>query len=258
VADNRDLVKRQFGAHAERYVASVHHATGESLDRLLALVSPRPEWRALDVATGGGHTALALAPLVREVIATDITPKMLEAAEKFLLSRGVTNARFREADATALPFGAAEFDLVTCRIAPHHFSDCARFVREMARVLKPGGIAVVIDNVVPEDREAAEFINRFESVRDPSHNRAYSEREWAEFYRAAGFEILALERFRKARDFGVWTSMMSVSEETNAALREMLRVAPAAAREALAPEERDGALVFHLDEVLISGSAPAG
>jgi protein-L-isoaspartate O-methyltransferase len=99
MADNRDLVKRQFGAHADRYVASVHHATGESLDRLVALVAPRPEWRALDVATGGGHTALALAPLVREVVATDLTPKMLKAAEEFLRSRGVTNARFREADA---------------------------------------------------------------------------------------------------------------------------------------------------------------
>jgi SAM-dependent methyltransferase len=126
----------------------------------------------------------------------------------------------------------------------------------MARVLKPGGIAVVIDNVVPEDPVAAEFINRFETIRDPSHNRAYGEREWIEFYRAAGLEILALERFRKARDFDVWTSMMSVSDATKAELRKMLLEAPSAAREALAPEEADGALRFYLDEILISGSRP--
>jgi SAM-dependent methyltransferase len=254
MADNRDLVKRQFGAHAHRYVTSVEHAKGESLDRLLALITPRPDWRALDIATGGGHTALALAPLVREVVATDITPKMLEAAEEFLRSRGITNARFREADATALPFDATEFDLVTCRVAPHHFSDCARFVREMARVLKPGGIAVVIDNVVPEDPVAAEFINRFESIRDPSHHRAYCGREWIEFFRAANFEILAVERFRKVRDFDVWTSMMSVNDEAKSRLRGMLLSAPPAAREALAPEEKGGALRFYLDEILISGS----
>ncbi len=259
MTDNRDLVKRQFGAHADRYVSSVHHATGESLDRLIALAAPHPDWRALDVATGGGHTALALAPLVREVVATDITPKMLQAAEEFLRSRGVTNARFQEADATALPFGDAEFDLVTCRIAPHHFSDCTRFVRETARVLKPGGLAVLIDNVVPEDWEAADFINRFETIRDPSHHRAYGEREWVAFFRDAGLEILALERFRKSRDFAVWTLMMSVNDATKAELRQMLLHAPRGAREALAPEEDpDGALRFYLDEILISASRPRG
>src|SRR5262249_34692933 len=161
--DKRDLVREQFGKHAENFVASEDHAKGESLDRLLALTRPRPDWRVLDIATGGGHTALALAPHVREVIASDLTPPMLDAARAFIASKGVTNVVFREADAISLPFEAEAFDLVTCRIAPHHFPDVQRFVHEMFRVLKPGGVAVVIDNVVPEDPVAAKFINDFET-----------------------------------------------------------------------------------------------
>ena len=131
--DPRPLVRRQFGAHAQNYVTSPDHAKSDSLDRLVAVLQPQPHWRVLDVATGGGHTALALAPHVREVVATDLTTEMLAAAERHIVGQGVANVSFREADATALPFGDAEFDLVTCRIAPHHFPDCAAFVREKLR-----------------------------------------------------------------------------------------------------------------------------
>src|SRR5215470_18044322 len=98
---SNDLVKQQFAAHAEQYVTSVHHATGESLDRMLELVAPQPQWRALDVATGGGHTALAFAPHVREVVASDLTPEMLAAAERFIRDQGATNVAFEQADAEA-------------------------------------------------------------------------------------------------------------------------------------------------------------
>ena len=254
--DNRDIARRQFGAHAEQYVKSVHHAKGESLDRLIALTAPRPEWRVLDVATGGGHTALALAPYVREVVATDLTPQMLEAAREFLRSKGIKNVEFREADATALPFPDSGFDLATCRIAPHHFPDPERFVRELFRVIRPGGIAVVIDNMVPEDPESAEYINNFEKIRDPSHHKSYTESEWIRFFQEAGFGGLHVEFFRKARDFDVWTGMLSVDAKTKERLRAMLADAPSRARYALAPEEKDGALRFYLDELLIRGGKP--
>jgi SAM-dependent methyltransferase len=256
VEDNRDLARRQFGAHANEYVKSDHHAKGESLDRLLALTAPRPEWRVLDVATGGGHTALALSPHVREVIATDLTPQMLVAARAFLQSKGARNVEFREADATALPFSNSEFDLATCRIAPHHFPDVGQFVRELFRVVRPGGLAVVIDNMVPEDRMVAEYINNFEKLRDPSHNWSYAESDWIRFFQEAGFTGLHVEFFRKARDFDVWTGMMSVDEPTKEKLRAMLADAPPRARYALAPEEKDGVLRFYLDELLIRGTKP--
>jgi SAM-dependent methyltransferase len=256
MTDNRKLVQRQFGAHAERYVTSADHSTGESLDRMLQIVQPQPGWRVLDIATGGGHTALALAPLVREVVAVDLTPEMLAAAERFIRGRNVENVRFQSADATQLPFEAAEFDLVTCRVAPHHFPDCAQFVRESTRVLRPGGLLAVIDNIVPENGLAARHINAIEKLRDPSHNWAWSRADWLGFFEAAGLVIRHVETFRKVRDLDFWADMMSVGEKTRQQLRVLMLQAPREALEALSPVESGASLKFYLSEVLILGQRP--
>src|SRR6185295_10880538 len=253
MSELHDLVKRQFGLNAERYVQSYDHSKGESLDRMVEVVDPRPEWRALDIATGGGHTALAFAPRVREVVATDITHPMLDAAERFIRAKGVTNVSFREADACDLPFKEREFDLVTCRVAPHHFPDCAQFVREMARVLRPGGVVALVDNVVPEDIAAARHINAFEKYRDPSHVRALTATEWIRDFTDAGLTVQTAEIFRKARDFDAWAGLQTVSDEVRAELRRRLEHAPPGAAEALGPEIREGKLFFYLTEILIVG-----
>ena len=254
--DSRDLVKKQFGANAARYVTSSVHARGASLDRLVEVAEPKPEWRALDIATGGGHTALAIAPHVREIVVTDLTPEMLTVARAHLESKGVTNAVYQEADACKLPFPDASFDLVTCRIAPHHFPDVPAFVSEMRRVLRSGGRAVMIDNIVPEDPKAGDFINRFEKRRDPSHNRCLTIPEWADLFTKAGFQDLQLEHFFKAIEFEAWTDIKSVDDKVRGELREMLVDAPPQALDALFPEDRSDALWFYLQELLIAGRRP--
>ena len=253
MTDLHDLVRRQFGLNAERYVSSYDHSKGESLDRMVEVVNPQPPWRVLDIATGGGHTALAFAPRVREVVATDITREMLHAAERFIRGKGVANVSFAEADACDLPFGPREFDLVTCRVAPHHFPDCAKFVREMARVLKPGGIAAMIDNVVPEDRATGDYINAFEKFRDPSHVRALPATEWLRLFTEAGFMVDTIEIFRKARDFEAWAGLQTVSDAVRSELRRRLEEVPPGAAEALGPETREGKLYFYLTEILVVG-----
>ncbi len=128
--------------------------------------------RALDISTGGGHTALAIAPHVHSVAVTDLTPRMLATARTFLTEQGVSNATYVIADAERLPFLDASFDLVTVRIAPHHYADAPRAAREMARVLTPGGRLLFIDNIAPEDPELDRLMNDWERRRDPSHVRA--------------------------------------------------------------------------------------
>ena len=130
--------RQRFGQFAQGYVESKGHASGDDLERLVEIAQPQPDWAMLDVATGGGHTALKFAPFVKKVVALDLTPKMLEAAEKFITDKGTTNVEFTAGDAEQLPFEDNTFDLVTSRIAPHHFPDCWRFVQESARVLKSG------------------------------------------------------------------------------------------------------------------------
>lgn len=245
------LVQQQFGAHAQNYVTSAVHAQGESLNRMVELVQPQPHWRALDIATGGGHTALAFAPHVREVIASDITAPMLAAAEKFIRGKGFSNVSFREADASALPFAEGEFDLVTCRLAAHHFPDCAQFVRETARVLKPGGLAALIDNVTPPDNVAARHINAFEKLRDPSHGWQSTVAEWEAFHLAAGFTVTATETFRKPIDFDDYCERLSVPAQARQQLRVLLKHAPTSAREALAPEFVGERITFTLTEILL-------
>ena len=115
------LVQKQFGAAAADYAASAVHASGPSLGRLVALVDPQPDWHVLDVATGAGHTALTFAPLVARVVASDITGEMLAEATKLARARGLANVETAHAEAGSLPFPDASFDLVTCRLAAHHF-----------------------------------------------------------------------------------------------------------------------------------------
>ena len=111
---------------------------------------PQPDWQVLDVATGAGHTALAFAPLVERVVASDITDEMLAQAAKLAAARGLTNVETAHAEAGELPFADASFDLVTCRLAAHHFPDPAAFVAAAWRVLKPGGTFALVDNVGPD------------------------------------------------------------------------------------------------------------
>src|SRR6266566_4528813 len=131
--DKKAQVQDYFARNAEGYVASFSHRAGNDLERLIELGEWDSQQHALDIATGGGHTALAVAPHVAQVTVTDLTPRMLEKAREYLLAQGVTNAVFQVADAEQLPFGDGTFDRVTCRIAAHHFPNVAQFVRKVAR-----------------------------------------------------------------------------------------------------------------------------
>src|SRR5262249_60004860 len=146
-------------------------AKGKSLARLVELVDPKPSWRVLDIGTGAGHTALAFALRVAKVMASDITDAMLAEANKLAAARGLVNFRTARARAEDLPFPDMSFDLVTCRLAAHHFEDVAAFVAEAARGLMPDGVFALVDNISPHEAELPAAYNNFWKLRDPSHAR---------------------------------------------------------------------------------------
>ncbi len=235
--DFKTLSQQRFDRYAEGYVTSQTHAKGQELDRLVAIARPEPDWRVLDVATGGGHTALRFAPHVARVVATDIAPRMLAGAQAFITGQGIENVAFEPADAENLPFEAGTFDLVACRIAPHHFPDCGRFVRQAARVLKPGGLLLVQDQVVPENEAAAVFVNEFERLRDPSHNWAYSASRWVAMFEAAGLRVEHTEQVVKPHLFLPWAQRQDCAPEVVEQLVRLVQQALPALVEWIEPQK---------------------
>jgi SAM-dependent methyltransferase len=218
-------VQAQFGPSAAAYVESPGHAGGDDLDQLLAWGRARRPGRVLDVAIGGGHTAVAFAGLGGRVVACDLTEPMLRAARDFAGRRG-GDVRFVAGDVEALPFAAGAFPLVTCRIAAHHFVNVAAAVREIARVLAAGGSFLVQDILGHDDPDLAAFITEIERRRDPSHLRAYRAREWAAVLRGAGLTIIEEARTQKVRPWGEWTGRMGMSPAALHDLEQFVREAP--------------------------------
>jgi SAM-dependent methyltransferase len=224
-------VRAQFGQSAQDYVTSAGHAGGEDLERLVAWGRRRGAERVLDVATGGGHTALAFAGFTPTVVATDLTLPMLDAARGFIRGKGAANVRFLASDVEALPFRDASFGVVTCRIAAHHFPAILPALREIARVLKPGGAFLLQDILGRDDRELAAFILEVEKRRDPSHVRSLPQREWAAFLKAAGMTVIDEGMVSKVRRWEEWTGRTRMSPEARADLERFVLAAPARYRE---------------------------
>lgn len=244
----KEDVRAAFGRNAESYAISTVHAKGASLQRLVELSQPQPDWLVLDIATGAGHTAFAFSPLVRKVSATDMTLEMLIQTALGAEARGFKNIEIAFAEAESLPYPNDYFDLVTCRIAPHHFSDIGAFVRESGRVLQPGGVFAVVDNVIPEGVSGA-YVNAFEKLRDISHGRCLSMPEWQQAIENAGLQIEHEETFRKQMSFNFWAQRHDT--DTQSFLRAMLDLAAGEARMFLSPEAAGKDVVFYLEEGLI-------
>ena len=246
-AMNTSLAQSQFGRNAAEYLASRPHAQGQSLERLVALTRPRPDWHVVDVATGAGHTAYAFAPHVARVWATDITDEMLDLVRSEVVKRKLANVRVAHGKAEALPFEDAAFDLVTCRIAPHHFDSITTFLDETRRVLKPDGVFALVDNIVPPG-SVGDYVNAFERFRDPSHLRAWPIEDWRAALDQHGFRVEHEEVLAKEMDFAYWAGRHDANMQ--AFLRAMLHETTPAVKAFFAATDEGAGLKFWLREAL--------
>jgi ubiquinone/menaquinone biosynthesis C-methylase UbiE len=184
----------RFARTAGRVASRQDSRAGLLASKVREFVSPAGDERALDVGTGAGALALALAPLVREVVGLDPVPELLELARE----RALPNTEFGEGDGTALPFPDGAFDLTATHRTLHHVDRPDLVVAELARVTRPGGRVLVVDQLAPEDPAEAAALHLFETTRDPSHTRLLADAELRGLFAANGLELLR-ERHEEER-----------------------------------------------------------
>jgi len=189
-----------WSQRAEAFRESPTHREGPDLDLLVAWCEPGPGVKVLDVATGGGHVARRLREEGCTVITVDPAPGMKADVV---------------APADELPFEDGSFDVVTCRIAAHHFPDIGAAVTEMTRV--SNGLLVIEDNIF-----RGENVEEAERLRDPTHVRCYGEDEWKEIVTAAGFEVEQVEHFDRGQSIDAWLERVDTPPDAAARIRELL------------------------------------
>ncbi len=235
----------QFDRQSDRYGKS--HILADTRDVAMGLAGmPVPEGgTALDVATGGGHTALFLAGQGWEVTAGDMSQRMLLNAQKLCADAGYA-VEIRMFAAEQMPFHDGTFDLVTSRVAPHHFSSPGEFVCESARVLKPGGHLLVIDGSLPDDDpETEEWLHQVEKWHDPSHNRLLSRKTWESLVRGVGLRIVRSELHPlKQPDMRWWLDTSATPIENREKVHEAVRTVSKHVREALGLADDQGKITW--------------
>lgn len=235
----------QFARQSHRYGKG--HILENVADVVAAIegVPLPPRARVLDVATGGGHTGLHFASLGHDVTLSDLTEAMLARAGELAASRGLAVRTVRHS-AEEMPHANGSFDLVTCRVAPHHFSAPDRFVKEVARVLAPGGHFMLIDGSVEDDvPEAEAWIHRLEKLRDPSHNRFLTPRSWKQMCIDAGLTVLKCSLSpKKQPDLEWYFETAATSQENRAAVRGMIASVPESVRRVFKIAIEDGKTVW--------------
>jgi SAM-dependent methyltransferase len=189
-----------WSRRAQAFRESPTHREGPDLDLLVEWCEPGEGVKALDVATGGGHVARRLREEGCLVVTVDPAPGMAPD----IVSR-----------AEDLPFADGSFEVVTCRIAAHHFRDVPKAVAEMARVTER--LVVIEDNVFVDER-----VEEAERLRDPTHVRCYSEAEWKEMLAEAGLEVEQVERFERSPVVEDWLARVETPPEDAERVRALL------------------------------------
>jgi ubiquinone/menaquinone biosynthesis C-methylase UbiE len=224
------LVTGQFGPQAAAYVSSEVHASGDDLRQLERLLAGRSGACLLDLGCGGGHVSFTAAPLVAQVTAYDLSEEMLAAVAEAAAQRGLGNITTRQGAAEHLPFADATFDVVATRYSAHHWRDVQTGIREAARVLKPHGLAVIMDVVSPGPAMLDTHLQAIELLRDTSHVRDWSVAEWRQIAADAGLMTGTVTTHRLTLDFASWVERMRTPEVFVRAIRALQDTASADVR----------------------------
>lgn len=249
--DHKAIVREEFTRQADAYAAAAVITSEARLERLIAAIRPGRDARALEVATGPGYVAMALANHCREVLGIDLTEAPLRIAERTRVARGLNNVRFEQGDAETLP--DAQFDIVTCRFAFHHFEDPERVLGGMQRVCRNGGTIAVEDLYASEVPARAAYWNAIERLRDHSHTRALALSELIAMFARAGIDVERLYSDEITSDVEPWLASSQTSAEDAQEVRARLTRDMNEDLSGIQPFVRDGRLYFTQRTVALVG-----
>ncbi|HEU5243684.1 MAG TPA: methyltransferase domain-containing protein [Gaiellaceae bacterium] len=193
----------RFARTADRIAARQDSRAAQLAGEVRDFVRPRGDERALDVGTGAGALAFALAPFVREVVGLDPVPELLALARR----RAVPNTEFVEGDGAALPFPDGAFDLAGTHRTLHHVLRPELVVAELARVTRTGGRVLVVDQLAPDDPAAAAALHEFEIARDLSHTLLLSDGELRKLFAAKELSLIRNRHEEEQRDLSTYLDL---------------------------------------------------
>ncbi|HEX3268915.1 MAG TPA: methyltransferase domain-containing protein [Gaiellaceae bacterium] len=210
----QDATRERFAKTAERIAALQDARAAELEAKVVSFVAPAGDERALDSGSGAGALAFALAPHVREVVAVDLVPELLEQGRR--RAENVPNVTFVEGDAAKLSFEPFSFDLAGCLRTLHHLARPELAMAELARVTRPRGRVLVLDQIAPVDPVAAVELNAFERTRDPSHIRALADIDLRHLFESNELVLLRAEYEHEPRELDSYLDLAGCEGEARA------------------------------------------
>lgn len=252
--DHLDDIRRSFTQQAKNFEsASMNFSKQEYLDHTVRCMELAPTDRVLEAAAGTCACGRSVAPFVRSVVCLDATPAMLNVGRAKAEESGLANMEFVHGLVEDIPFEAQSFEIVLTRLAFHHFPNVEKAFAEMARVVKKSGRLVVIDMEAAEE-ELRQIEDHLETLRDPSHVKNLSKREFLGLFAAHDFQVTRQESTIIPVSLKAWLALTEtpagLGEEIRARLETELKGGPATG---FKPYLKDGELYFEQRWILMIG-----
>jgi ubiquinone/menaquinone biosynthesis C-methylase UbiE len=205
-------VKKEFSKQVKSLERAKFFTDKDILKKIKNASNLSEKMTVLDAGCGPGIVTEALAPYVREIVAYDLTPEMVEATRIRCENAGIQNVRYHTGMIESLPFDDEYFDRIISRLVLHHLLEPTEAFREIYRVLKKKGRLILADIISSEEPEKEKLHNSLEVLRDPSHSRMLPESEMIKSLNNSGFDVSVEDAWIKEREFSEWIAITNSPE----------------------------------------------